>query len=313
MTLVSLMPLPTPPRRQLSLAICLLATSACSWSEPKSISSNIIVITIDTLRADHLGCYGYFRDTSPNIDQFAQDAVLFENAFTTMSTTLPAHLSLMTSTYPPAHGVKGNMDIWKRPFAGSDGITTLAQAMQLLGHETAAFVSATPLKPHSGIQVGFDTYDVPNRTERRAAATNRQVFDWLDQTREKPFFLWIHYFDPHAPYRPPSPYKASFATDPRQQEYLSSIDVSLAKFPRLHATHNAYDGEIRYTDQHIRNLVDRVREQGLWENSTIVLTADHGEALGQHAWLDHGRIYNEQLHIPLLIKLRQRRGIGHNA
>ena len=133
---------------------------------------------------------------------------------------------------------------------------------------------------------------------------------WMSRAKNRSSFGFT-IFDPHAPYSPPSPYKASFATDPRQREYLSSVDISFAKFPRIRAGHNAYDGEIRYTDEHVRHLFDRIREQGLWENSTIVLTADHGEALGQHAWLDHGRIYNEQLHIPLIVKFASTP--GHRA
>ena len=306
-----MMPLPTRRLRLFFLTVCLLAASACFRSAPEAIAPNIIVITIDTLRADHLGCYGYFRDTSPNIDRFSEQAILFENAFTTMATTLPAHLSLMTSAYTVTHGVKGNLKTWKRPFSGSGGIKTLAQAMRSLGYETAAFVSAAPLKPHSGIQVGFDTYDFPRGQQRPAATTNRRVFKWLARPREKPFFLWVHYFDPHAAYSPPPPYKKFFATDAQQREYLESIDVAFAKFPRIHALQNRYDGEIRYTDDQIRRVFGRIRRQGLWDNSAIVLTSDHGEGLGQHDWVGHARIYNEQLHVPLIVKFPS--NLGHPA
>ena len=286
----------------LLLAAWLVTISACFRKPSKATRSDIIIITIDTLRADHLGCYGYFRDTSPNIDHFAQEAVFFENVFTTMATTLPAHLSLMTSTYTPTHGIRANVEVWKRPFTGARGITTLAEAMSLLGYETAAFISATPLKPHSGVQVGFETYDFPADSERRAAETNRHLFEWLSKSHPEEFFLWVHFFDPHGPYSPPAPYDKSFKTDTKQREYLESVGIVLAKHPSINAVQNRYDGEIRYTDQAVGNLLDRIRQHGLWESSTIVLTADHGEGLGQHGWIDHGRIYNEQLHIPLMIK-----------
>ncbi len=286
-----------------SILPCLLFSySALMLSNPAGSSAsqdtraNIVIVSIDTLRADHLGVYGYSRNTSPNIDRFARRAIVFDNAFT----TLPAHVSLMTATYTTTHGIKGNVDGVHLPFRGAGGIQTLAQTLRELGYETAAFVSAVVLRTDTGINIGFDTFDAPQDAARSATATNSAVRAWLDRPRHKPTLLWVHYFDPHWPYDPPKDYQGAFGKGgalPQQQKGLTMNPYM------VQLLHDNYDAEILYTDCEVGKLFGDLRARNLWDKTAVVLTADHGEGLWQHNWLDHGRIYNEQLHVPLVMKL----------
>jgi arylsulfatase A-like enzyme len=311
--------------RNLGASLLLGLFAACADAGPRELPS-IVLITIDTLRADHLGCYGYVRDTSPNLDRFAAQAVLFESALTTMATTLPAHISLMTSTLTVSHGVKRNIprngglpawvstasepDVEAAERSGRSGPTfpTLAQLVRNLGYETAAFVSAGPLKTHSGLQLGFHEFNQPAVGHRTAAETNDAVLAWLDSRPQRPFFLWVHYFDPHFPFEPPPPYDTAFEGDRSAGEVLRQRNVAEWKDPDIQKWIDLYDGEILYLDSQIQRLFDRMRELGHWADSAIAVAGDHGEGLYQHGWWDHGRIYNEQLFVPLIIKLPD--GVG---
>jgi arylsulfatase A-like enzyme len=177
-----------------------------------------------------------------------------------------------------------------------------------LDYATAAFVSATPLKAHTGLQFGFDVYDQPDVGQRTAAETNDAVFAWLDSSPQRPFFLWVHYFDPHLPFEPPPPYDSAFDADPSAAQVLRERNVREWRDPSMHRWINLYDGEILYLDSQIQRLFDRIRKLGEWENSAIVVAGDHGEGLYQHRWWGHGHIYNEQLFVPLILKLPEGRG-----
>jgi len=273
--------------------------------------TSLIVITIDTLRADHLGSYGYFRDTSPNIDRFATDAVMFESAFAPMATTLPTHTSLFTGLSPLEHQVVANIDVTGKPFAWKPGMRTLAQFAKEAGFTTAAFVSASPLKRHSGLDAGFDVYDQPPGGKRNAAQTLAAATRWLERTTQRPIFLWVHFFDPHRPLRPP-PEHAIFSADADLERYLAERRVPAATVlgTRHYQTHedmDRYDGEIRYVDDRLGALLRTLEETGLYESSVIVVTADHGEGLNQHGWPVHGGTHVEQLHVPLLIRFPDER------
>lgn len=277
---------------------------------------NLLVITIDTLRADHLGCYGYFRDTSPTIDALARDSILFNRCLVPVAQTLPSHLSLMTGVYPIEHGVISNLE---KPggqnYSSTPQLRTLAEFLREHGYRTAGFVSATPLKRESGIAAGFDHFSQPDHARRLGAETTEAALEWLGEKPAEPFFAWVHYFDPHAPYDAPSPYDRQFTTDEKLEASLTQRKVP----PRVQKQRsdkrvvpeedawdtrkavNGYDGEIRYTDEQVKTLLARLREAGLSERTLIVLTGDHGEGLGQHGVVMHDAIWDEQLHVPLII------------
>lgn len=246
---------------------------------------NVVVITIDTLRADHLACYGYKRIKTPNIDQLAKSGVRFSNAFTAVPITLPSHTALMTGQYPMATGV--------HDFSGNKlppGSMTLARVLQSHGYSTAAFIASAALDSRFGLNQGFDTYyDHFNlghsreihldEMERRGDKVVDLALKWLESHHQKPFFLWVHLYDPHAPYDPPEPYA------------------------RLYRTH-PYDGEIAFADAQVGRLFGYLKQQHLYENSLIVLASDHGESLGEHGEKTHGFfIYNATLHVALIVRI----------
>ncbi|HKT12558.1 MAG TPA: sulfatase-like hydrolase/transferase [Terriglobia bacterium] len=246
---------------------------------------NVVVITIDTLRADHLACYGYKRIKTPNIDQLAKSGVRFSNAFTAVPITLPSHTALMTGQYPMATGV--------HDFSGNKlppGSMTLARVLQSHGYSTAAFIASAALDSRFGLNQGFDTYyDHFNlghsreihldEIERRGDKVVDLALKWLESHHQKPFFLWVHLYDPHAPYDPPEPYA------------------------RLYRTH-PYDGEIAFADAQVGRLFGYLKQQHLYENSLIVLASDHGESLGEHGEKTHGFfIYNATLHVALIVRI----------
>ncbi len=283
---------------------------------PASARLNLLVVTIDTLRADHLGCYGYFRDTSPTIDALARDSTLFTRCLVPVAQTLPSHLSLMTGVYPLEHGVISNLE---KPggqnYSSTPQLRTLAEFLHEQGYRTAGFVSATPLKRESGIASGFDHFSQPDHARRLGAETTEAALEWLGEKPAEPFFAWVHYFDPHAPYDAPSPYDRQFTTDEKLEAHLTQRQVP-ARVQKQRSDKrvvpeedawdtrkavNGYDGEIRYTDEQVRTLLARLREAGLNERTLIVLTGDHGEGLGQHGIVMHDAIWDEQLHVPLII------------
>jgi len=270
---------------------------------------NIIVISIDTLRADHLGYYGYFRDTSPNLDGLAEQSVFFDLCLTPIATTLPAHTSLFTGVYPIEHGVLINFKSTLRPFVPVPALRSFAQFAQERGYETAAFVSATPVASSTGIAAGFEVFDEPEGEERRAEQTNESLFAWIEAERREPFLLWVHYFDPHHPYSPPAPFDSRYVNDKALETYLEKRKIKPSVVPpvghavRTREMNSAYDGEIRYVDRHVGQLIARLKQRGLWEDSAVILLSDHGESLGDHDMGAHGYIYREQLHVPLMMKI----------
>ena len=242
---------------------------------------NVVLISIDTCRADRLSCYGYKRQTTPNIDAVARDGVQFDSALTPVPLTLPAHSSMLTGTYPPTHGVHLNNG---ERLAASN--VTLAKLLRDAGYQTAAFIGAFPLDSRFGLNRGFDVYDFqetrkPTKNdygERKAEEVNRPALLWLEQHAAKPFFLFLHYFDPHQPYDPPSPYLSLYADEP-------------------------YAGEIAYVDSCIGRVVDRLRALGSYDNTLLIITGDHGQGLGQHGETSHSYyIYQSTLRVPLIIR-----------
>jgi len=290
--------------RSALIAAALAVTAAAAEPPP-----DILLVTIDTLRADHLGAYGYFRDTSPAIDRLAAESILFERCYTPLAYTLPAHLSLLTASFPLEHGVLGNLRMTGHYFDRSAGAASFAEFARRAGYTTAAFVSSAVLHRDTGIAAGFEVYsDVPEQAH--AADTIDRALAFLDGEPRRPFFLWVHLYDPHQPYKPPQPFDRRFATDARLERDLAAKRISrnvLGQLgePQTFAGAKAvdlYDGEIAYADAQLGRLFDRLRRDGLYDRMLIVLTSDHGEALGQHGRTGHGGLYLEHLHVPLLVR-----------
>lgn len=265
---------------QLFLNIFALAPSLYSAQKPIKSQKNVLLITIDTLRADRLSCYSYKHLKTPNIDSLAKRGALFTRAFAHSSTTLPSHANILLGVTPPYHGVHDNFN-----FRVDEDFLTLAEHLKAYGYSTGAFVGAYPLDSRFGLSQGFGIYDddYPKLSshkfalgERKAEVVVERAINWL-KTQNKPWFLFLHCFDPHDPYEPPEP-------------YLSQYKNTL------------YDGEVAYVDSVLRQLFLYLEEKNLYENTLIILTGDHGESLGQHGEVTHGFFaYNTTLWVPLII------------
>jgi arylsulfatase A-like enzyme len=300
----------------------------------------IVLITLDTLRREHLGCYGYFRPTSPHIDALAADALFFERALASMASTLPSHLTLLTGLYPHQHGMTSNRRAATVSFTSELGRLSAADVLRRCGYRTAAFVSAVPLAPTTGIQAGFETYSCPESGKSlRAGERNEEVLAWLDRHAAEPgpFFLWVHYFDPHEPNDPVPPYDAMFTTDEAQLEWIRARRIDPAaltdrygsssriqgqflpgrradarpgkdrpaaiSLERIADLMNRYDGEARYMDDRLGELLEALKSHGRYDDSILVVVGDHGQSLGEDVRLGHGTISNVNTFVPLIVRL----------
>lgn len=289
-----------------ALAVALVAIATRAAAAPP----DFVLITIDTLRADHLGAYGYPRDTSPNIDALARQALLFEHVLAPMPMTLPSHVSLLTSSLPARHGVLSNFRYLKIPFVPGDreGLQSAAQILARAGYATAAFTSASPLSRGTGIDIGFDDFEAPPPFEEAGESTRRDAAETVDRALRwlagapTPCFLWVHLFDPHMPYEPPPPFDTAFESDPALLARLgrSGVPEVLQRYA-ARAT-NLYDGEIRYLDEQLGRLFAALRERGTWDDGVIVLTADHGEGLLEHGEAGHQSLRRGTIGVPLLLR-----------
>jgi len=272
----------------ISIFVIVSIGAGAQKSEPNPL--NVVLITIDTLRADHLGCYGYKQIRTPNIDGLAADGTRFERAFSLVPVTLPSHTTMLTGTYPMRSGMhdfSANKLNPEQP--------TLASVLKQAGYATGAVVAAAVLDSRFGLNHGFDFYydhfEFSRLDERNLDEMERPgnevadlTLDWLAKTspgKNSPqkFFLWMHLYDPHFPYNPPEPYKHEYAERP-------------------------YDGEIAFADAQVGRLVRYLKEKGIYDNTVIVLAGDHGESLGEHGEKTHGFfIYNATMHVPLIIRV----------
>ena len=286
------------------LALCL----ACGEEKPRL---NVVLIGVDTLRGDHLGCYGYERNTSPKIDEFATRAVLFENVVAPSPWTLPSFTTVFTSLHPTQHGANGSRNALRA------NIPTLASILQANGYATGAVINAPYLKSRYHVDRGFDFYSMPPPEGRDADGTTRDALEWIDENSDRPFFMFAHYFAPHLPYGPPAPYDTIF--DPaytgriknpyrpkdlpkfrdkgfRQMESLSDADWNHIR--------SLYDGEIAFTDVAVGELLAGLEERGLTDNTLIVFLSDHGEEFFEHHGFEHGHsLYDELIKVPMLFSL----------
>jgi len=299
----------TPAGRLVTLGMLVLVAGCLPHPEPDL--RNAVLIVVDTLRADHLGAYGYFRDTSPAIDALAEESLLFERCLSPVGETLPAHTSLFTGVYPLEHGILGNVNRGGKQFVSRPGVQLFAQFARERGLRTAAFVSSTPVKRQSGIAAGFETFDEPGLRQRSAARTNAMAFPWLEAMGDAPFFVWIHYFDPHYPYESYElaegfdRYRSDEALEQhiRQRVISASATRPNQNVQETREAINGYDDEIRYVDSEISRLIEHLKALGLWQDLLVILVSDHGEGLGEHEMLGHGYIHHEQLHVPLLMRI----------
>lgn len=284
------------------------APSSARAPAAETSGPSLVLITVDTLRADHLPGYGYFRGTSPALDVLFREGILFEHVVAPMATTLPSHTSLMTSTYPARHGVLSNLRFFHQAAMTTDEIRSAAQMLADRGYHTAGFTSSSPLCVESGVGAGFATFAGPpvdaagkERIDVPAQTTVDRALDWL-ATARPPFFLWVHLFDPHHPYDPPAPFDKSYLESGKLWDRLRELQVPREFLSRAMIVANRYDGEIQYTDSEIGRLLRGLKERGLYEDAIVVFTGDHGEGLFQHGVMEHGVIWNEQLHVPLVMR-----------
>jgi arylsulfatase len=296
------------------IALLLAACGAAVACVPAAPRPSIVLITIDTLRADRLGCYGYDRPTSPRIDRLAAGGILFENARTTLPRTTQSIASILTGRYPKGHGARGLFAVLP------EGNTTLAEILRADGYRTAAFASNMFLRPGRGFEQGFDVYANPEvRWEGNSApAVTAAALAWLDGVpRGVPYFLWVHYLDPHWTYRPPAGYARAFAP-PTARPFTLYEDLEARRITKgqvifdhrlapdaVAHVRGLYDGEIAATDAALAPLLDRL-ERG--DPVLVVLTSDHGESLGEHGYhFAHGEyLYEPGLRIPLVVALAGR-------
>jgi arylsulfatase A-like enzyme len=334
-------------------AVALASGLAGCGAEPPEPARlpNVVLITLDTTRADRLGCYGNAGIETPHLDALAREGVLFENAFTPIPSTLPAHASILTGTLPARHGVHDN-GVYQLP----ESTTTLAEILGRYGYTTAAFVSAFVLDDQFGLAQGFALYDdqvslplapppvgdVPDSVpeglrrwfaqlaspfERPAAEVTEAATAWLANAGEDPFFLWVHYFDPHEPYRAPEPWRTRY--DPDYDGPLDGTARAYHKLLREQRWHRSdpaaqpardsmiarYDGEISAMDEAIGTLLSALRQRDGLEQTLVVVVGDHGEAFGEHQqiWEHHGEIFDEVMRVPLIVRLPGGRDAGRRT
>jgi choline-sulfatase len=268
--------------------LCLISASpvANTQTHSKTSQPNVFLITIDTLRADHVHCYGYKDIQTPALDSLAKDGIRFTQAFTPSPITNTSHTTILTGLLPSSHGVTD----FAVPLSSSHA--TLAELLKARGYHTAAFIGAVILDSHSlapGLDRGFDFYDnfpdrLPpqvhwGRVERRGMEVAARAEKWLTAHSGGAHFVWVHLYDPHDPYEPPPPYSQSYKSRP-------------------------YDGEIAYADSALGNFLDYLKTRGWYENSMVIVVGDHGEGLGQHGEETHGIfLYDSTTHVPLIMKL----------
>jgi len=279
---------------------------------------NVFIIVIDALRKDHVGVYGYGRNTTPNIDRFARAATVFTNAVSECSWTHPAVASLFTSLPPSVHGVSSyHMDkTGVKTDILNPKLLTLAEAMKENGYHTGAFVANHWISERNAFHQGFDVFDpVAPEFKPPAEKVTKKALKWITENREEPIFAYLHYFDPHGPYQPPPPYDQAFTTRPPRpfiEKGAHTIDTLSGGYlsagrekdrGNLSYYLDLYDGAILYADAQIGLLLDGLRKLDLYDNSLVVIVSDHGEAFFEHSTFDHGfTVYSEEINIPLIVK-----------
>jgi arylsulfatase A-like enzyme len=309
-------------------ALFLLTACSVDNSRPGNRPLNILLVVIDTLRADALGVYGSSWNATPFLDAFAREATLFQNAFAPTPMTAPSHASLFTSTHPASHGIWNEVHLDREksviPKLPPSAIT-LAEVLNDAGYETAAFADGGWVIPARGFDQGFDRFE----SETRGVADRvRSATDWLERRdSDRPFFLFLHTYEVHAPYLPPQRYEDAFDAEydgPLREVLLEArafaasgavenklVDVHERFFKPILAELDSedlrflralYQAELALVDEHLAQLVEYLRRSGILDETVVVVTSDHGEEFGEHGQFGHGQVYDELLRIPLLIR-----------
>jgi arylsulfatase A-like enzyme len=311
-----------------AVRLAALIALACGCSSRPSGPTSLVLVTIDTLRRDHLDLHGYGRETAPRLRALAREGVTFANAVTPIPKTAPALSSLLTGRYPKHHEVRHNLT----DSLPAD-VHTLAETLAARGYATAAFVGNWVLSRKAEVPVrldrGFAEYDDrlekaeakrPKIFEQPAEPLTNEALAWLESRPKEPFFLWVHYMDPHGPYDPPEPWRSRFhSAEPSwipewnpQRDFPSPVfyltEWNLLDGPDRHDLNlhvDRYDGEIAYADHEIGRLLDALRAHGLLDRTLVVATADHGESFGEHGvYFEHGLdLYDENVRVPLVVRL----------
>ncbi|MFH1277963.1 MAG: sulfatase [Candidatus Eisenbacteria bacterium] len=300
-------------RRTRVLLLLLPAALSCSGGPEKP--ANLLLVTVDTERADRLGCYGAPGALTPVADRLAREGVLFTNAFTSIPITLPAHCSILTGLYPRTHGVLSH------GYTLPEERTTLSEILKGEGFRTAAFISSHVLDDKYGTGQGFDIfwkrYNYGPKRMRRALRDRGEdlltqaALDWARLELDEPFFLWLHWFHPHKPYEPPPPMDAIYDPDPSSplradvetlnRVWRGGIEPTPAEIDRFR---RLYQGEVAFTDRQLGMVLERLEEMGVLDRTLVVYTADHGEVLYEHdRYFGHDiMLYDPSIRVPLLVR-----------
>jgi arylsulfatase A-like enzyme/Flp pilus assembly protein TadD len=273
-----------------------LGAAACRNDRLTAPGAPVILISVDTLRADHLPAYGYAGVETPNLDALRKDSVLFQNAYAHVPLTLPSHVSLFTGLLPPQNGVRDNLGYTLGPAPA-----TIASTLKAAGYATGGAVSSVVLSHATGVSRGFDFWDDDveptrvnqslSRVQRGGDQTESLLASWIGSNSSKGgrFFAFLHLFEPHAPYEPPEPYKSRYASLP-------------------------YDGEIARADEIVGRLIALLREKKLYDEALVVFLSDHGEGLNDHGEDEHGvLLYREEIHVPLFVKFPGQKRAGETV
>lgn len=288
------------------LILCLLVLAGCH-SDPKRKKPNVLLITVDTLRADYLGCYGSPDVKTPHIDRLADSGILFRRHVAASQCTNPSHASILTGLYPTVHRMMNN----ETPLTAE--AVTLAEVFKGAGYATLGAVSAGHLNArHSRFNQGFDVYLDCTKVELTAAERNELFLAELEKIKKKPFFAWIHYFDPHGDYKPPAPYDKKYPVLSKYDPVPPHSAMDLSKEKKSNPVDPdeiipLYKGEISFLDFHLGELIGFLQKKKLIKNTLIVFTADHGESMVEKGiYFCHAGMYNPVTHVPLILSMAGR-------
>jgi len=292
----------------LALAVLILFGPSCDRIAPAKGPPNLIIILVDTLRADHLHYSGYARGTSPNIDTLAAESIIFENHYSTASRTGPAVASIITGLHPRSHCVINPLIHWDAKGVLGEEQTTLAELLRNEGYHSYGFITNLNVTERFGFAQGFEVYQPVGAGNVKAV--NKAALAVLQQRPEKPFFLYLHYMEPHSPYTAPREYKRLFVDagyrGPITGQHSQLDQIVAGKLTvdarDVQELEGLYDQEIKYFDDEIGRFIQTLKDRGLYENTIIVFVADHGEEFLEHGSVLHGyTLYEDQLRVPLFI------------
>ena len=310
----------------LALGVVIPHIAGCSRDNAPTAQEpppNVLLVVVDTLRVDKLGCYDGDLGLTPHIDTFAAQSVRFEQAYAHASWTLPSFASLFTSLPPPGHGAGGKLGQFREL---ADSLRTVAECFRDAGYATASVVNVDYLTDAFGMTQGFDQVDFEfyssNTKARSATKTTAAALEWLRKRPARPFFLFVHYFDPHLVYAPPPIFRKKFAApedqDSSEWVFGSRPQIVACRWKQapirpstIRRAEKLYNGEVAYTDYEVGRLIEAIDQMGLESSTIVVFTADHGEEFLDHGSFEHGHtLYNELVHVPLLIRYPKRLKAG---